>query len=58
MGEEAENVGFYDWAGAGDITARARVPSTGDLAVGGIMAQMAAHDIHYLKQFDEIGRRV
>jgi hypothetical protein len=28
LGEEAENVGFYDWTGAGDITARARVRIT------------------------------
>jgi uncharacterized damage-inducible protein DinB len=33
-------------------------PEYGDLTVGWIMAQMAGHDIHHLKQLEEIKRRV
>jgi len=33
-------------------------PEYGDLTVGWVMAQMAGHDIHHLKQLEEIGRRV
>lgn len=33
-------------------------PEYGDLTVGWIMAQMAGHDIHHLKQLEEIARRV
>jgi hypothetical protein len=28
LGEQAENVGFYDWTGAGNLTARARIRVT------------------------------
>jgi hypothetical protein len=31
-------------------------PEYGDLTVGWIMAQMAGHDIHHLKQLEQIGR--
>jgi hypothetical protein len=33
-------------------------PEYGDLTVGWVMAQMAGHDIHHLKQLEEIERRV
>jgi DinB superfamily len=33
-------------------------PEYGDLTVGWILAQMAGHDIHHLKQLDKIERRV
>jgi uncharacterized damage-inducible protein DinB len=32
-------------------------PEYGELTVGWIMAQMAGHDIHHLKQLEEIARR-
>ena len=32
-------------------------PEYGDLTVGWIMAQIAGHDIHHLKQIEEIARR-
>lgn len=33
-------------------------PEYGELTVGWVMAQMAGHDIHHLKQLEEISRRV
>jgi hypothetical protein len=50
------NLAMWRKLTSGQLARRFSHPEYGELTVGWIMAQMAGHDIHHLKQVEAIGR--